>query len=52
MPLTPYSGPIIDSHLHLFDPRRPQGIPGPSRATRCMPRICRRTIGGWQANIT
>ncbi|NWD27877.1 amidohydrolase family protein [Pseudomonas yamanorum] len=29
MPLTPYSGPIIDSHLHLFDPRRPQGIPWP-----------------------
>ena len=33
MPLTPYSGPIIDSHLHLFDPRRPQGIPWPEEIT-------------------
>ena len=24
-----YDGPIIDSHIHLFDPRRPQGIPWP-----------------------
>jgi L-fucono-1,5-lactonase len=23
--------PIIDSHIHLFDPRRPQGIPWPSK---------------------
>ena len=34
MPLTPYSGPIIDSHLHLFDPRRPQGIPWPEPGNR------------------
>lgn len=24
-----YTGPIVDSHIHLFDPRRPQGIPWP-----------------------
>lgn len=24
-----YTGPIIDCHIHLFDPRRPQGIPWP-----------------------
>lgn len=24
-----YAGPIVDSHIHLFDPRRPQGIPWP-----------------------
>ena len=29
-----YSGPIIDSHLHLFDPRRPQGIPWPEPGNR------------------
>ncbi|MFC6340256.1 amidohydrolase family protein [Pseudomonas sp. CCM 7891] len=29
-----YSGPIIDSHLHLFDPRRPQGIPWPEPDNR------------------
>ena len=29
MPTTLYSGPIIDSHLHLFDPHRPQRIPWP-----------------------
>lgn len=29
MPLNLYNGPIIDSHLHLFDPGRPQGIPWP-----------------------
>src|ERR1039457_6908226 len=23
--------PIIDSHIHLFDPRRPQGIPWPEK---------------------
>jgi L-fuconolactonase len=23
--------PIIDTHIHLFDPRRPQGIPWPSK---------------------
>ena len=23
--------PIIDTHIHLFDPRRPQGIPWPTR---------------------
>ncbi|CRM35654.1 amidohydrolase family protein [Pseudomonas sp. 24 R 17] len=34
MPLTSYSGPIIDSHLHLFDPRRPQGIPWPEPGNR------------------
>lgn len=34
MPLTPYSGPIIDSHLHLFDPHRPQGIPWPEPGNR------------------
>lgn len=25
-----YQGPIIDSHIHLFDPRRPQGVPWPA----------------------
>ncbi|OEC36691.1 L-fuconolactonase [Pseudomonas cuatrocienegasensis] len=34
MSQTPYSGPIIDSHLHLFDPRRPQGIPWPEPGDR------------------
>lgn len=34
MPLTSYSGPIIDSHLHLFDPCRPQGIPWPEPGNR------------------
>jgi len=24
-----YTGPIVDSHIHLFDPHRPQGIPWP-----------------------
>jgi L-fucono-1,5-lactonase len=24
--------PIIDTHIHLFDPRRPQGIPWPERS--------------------
>jgi L-fuconolactonase len=24
-----YNGPIIDSHVHLFDPTRPQGVPWP-----------------------
>jgi L-fuconolactonase len=23
--------PIIDTHIHLFDPRRPQGIPWPKK---------------------
>lgn len=26
-----YTGPIVDSHIHLFDPRRPQGIPWPPK---------------------
>jgi len=34
MPQTLYTGPIIDSHLHLFDPRRPQGIPWPEPGNR------------------
>ncbi|MCU1273932.1 MAG: amidohydrolase 2 [Bryobacterales bacterium] len=25
------STPIIDTHIHLFDPRRPQGVPWPSK---------------------
>jgi L-fuconolactonase len=29
---TAYTGPIIDSHIHLFDPRRPEGIPWPTPA--------------------
>jgi L-fuconolactonase len=24
--------PIIDTHIHLFDPRRPQGIPWPEKS--------------------
>ena len=24
-----YGGPIVDSHVHLFDPTRPQGVPWP-----------------------
>ena len=27
-----YAGPIIDCHIHLFDPRRPEGIPWPTPA--------------------
>lgn len=26
-----YLGPIIDTHIHLFDPNRPEGIPWPER---------------------
>lgn len=26
-----YTGPIVDSHIHLFDSRRPQGIPWPPK---------------------
>ncbi len=26
-----YAGPIIDCHIHLFDPHRPQGIPWPAQ---------------------
>ncbi len=29
---TAYAGPIIDCHIHLFDPYRPQGIPWPTPA--------------------
>lgn len=25
----PYNGPIVDCHIHLFDPNRPEGIPWP-----------------------
>lgn len=25
----PYAGPIVDCHIHLFDPNRPEGIPWP-----------------------
>src|SRR5579872_3116491 len=28
---TSSSIPIIDAHIHLFDPRRPQGIPWPPK---------------------
>lgn len=27
-----YSGPIIDAHIHLFDPTRPGGVPWPERS--------------------
>jgi len=27
--MTLYDGPVVDSHIHLFDTRRPQGIPWP-----------------------
>jgi L-fuconolactonase len=26
----PYSGPIVDTHVHFYDPTRPQGVPWPS----------------------
>lgn len=26
-----YRGPILDAHIHQFDPRRPQGIPWPEK---------------------
>ncbi|MEY4966795.1 MAG: hypothetical protein RL274_2378 [Pseudomonadota bacterium] len=26
-----YSGPIIDTHVHLYDPTRPQGVPWPNK---------------------
>ncbi len=28
-----YQGPIIDTHIHLFDPNRPEGIPWPERTS-------------------
>ncbi|MSV32715.1 MAG: amidohydrolase, partial [Bryobacterales bacterium] len=28
--------PIIDTHIHLFDPRRPQGIPWPPKDNAIM----------------
>lgn len=28
--------PIIDTHIHLFDPRRPQGIPWPPKNNAIM----------------
>jgi len=28
--------PIIDTHIHLFDPRRPQGIPWPDKSDKIM----------------
>jgi predicted TIM-barrel fold metal-dependent hydrolase len=28
---TPSSIPVIDTHIHLFDPSRPQGVPWPSK---------------------
>lgn len=31
MILTAAPSPIIDTHIHLFDPRRPQGVPWPSK---------------------
>ena len=30
--LTAPSIPIIDTHIHLFDPRRPQGVPWPDKS--------------------
>jgi L-fuconolactonase len=31
MSAEPESVPIIDTHIHLFDPRRPQGVPWPPK---------------------
>ncbi|QOY89359.1 amidohydrolase family protein [Paludibaculum fermentans] len=31
LPAQPQSIPIIDTHVHLFDPRRPGGIPWPAK---------------------
>jgi L-fuconolactonase len=28
-----YQGPIIDTHIHLFDPGRPEGIPWPEKSS-------------------
>ena len=28
--------PIIDTHIHLFDPRRPQGVPWPDKNDRVL----------------
>jgi L-fuconolactonase len=35
-----YQGPIIDTHIHLFDPTRPEGIPWPESSSP----IYRRTL--------
>lgn len=31
-PTKAYSGPIVDTHIHLFDPTRPGGIPWPEKS--------------------
>ena len=33
---TPGSIPIIDTHIHLFDPRRPQGVPWPEKDNKVL----------------
>jgi len=30
------SVPIIDTHIHLFDPRRPQGVPWPDKSNKIL----------------
>ncbi len=43
MPLMPYSGPIIDSHLHLFTRVAPKAFRGPSQGNRL---LCRPFTSG------
>jgi predicted TIM-barrel fold metal-dependent hydrolase len=48
---TPSSIPVIDTHIHLFDPSRPQGVPWPSKENRILyqpslPSRYRRVVDG------
>lgn len=35
-----YRGPVLDAHIHLFDPQRPEGVPWPEKSDS----IYRRTL--------
>src|ERR1035441_1815292 len=33
---TPSSIPVIDTHIHLYDPTRPQGVPWPNKENKIL----------------
>ncbi len=47
--------PIIDTDIHLFDPTRPEGVPGPpnDQAVLYQPALpdCGSRIGGWRSPL-